>query len=80
MPVLLLWAVCRGCRKRGLLPTPRRPLSRLAVSQHKLEECMKKLLLSGAVVAFAATAAYAQTNEFYVVRDTTTKTCTIVVP
>ena len=39
---------------------------------------MKKLLLSGIVAAFAATGAYAQTTEFYVVRDTTTKKCTIV--
>ena len=39
---------------------------------------MKTLLLSGAIVAFAATVAYAQTTEFYVVRDTTTKKCTIV--
>ena len=39
---------------------------------------MKTLLLSGAIVAFAATAAYAQTTEFYVVRDATTKKCTIV--
>jgi hypothetical protein len=39
---------------------------------------MKKLLLSG-VLAFAATGAYAQTTtEFYVVRDATTKKCTIV--
>ena len=39
---------------------------------------MKKLLLSGVVAAFAATGAYAQTTEFYVVRDATTKKCTIV--
>ncbi len=39
---------------------------------------MKKLLLSGVVVAFAATGAFAQTTEFYVVRDATTKKCTIV--
>jgi hypothetical protein len=39
---------------------------------------MKKLLLSGIVAAFAATGAYAQTTEFYVVRDATTKKCTIV--
>ena len=39
---------------------------------------MKKLLLTGAVVAFATTGAYAQTTEFYVVRDATTKKCTIV--
>ena len=39
---------------------------------------MKKLLLSGAVVAFAVTGAYAQTTEFYVVRDASTKKCTIV--
>ena len=39
---------------------------------------MKKFLLSGVVVAFAATVAFAQTAEFYVVRDATTKKCTIV--
>ena len=39
---------------------------------------MKKLLLSAAVVAFTVTSAFAQTTEFYVVRDATTKKCTIV--
>jgi hypothetical protein len=39
---------------------------------------MKKLLLSSAVVAFTITTALAQTTEFYVVRDATTKKCTIV--
>jgi hypothetical protein len=39
---------------------------------------MKKLLLSTAVVAFTATSAFAQATEFYVVRDATTKKCTIV--
>ena len=42
---------------------------------------MKKLLISGAVVAFAVTSAFAQTtvtSEYYVVRDATTKKCTIV--
>jgi len=42
---------------------------------------MKKFLLSGAVLAFAATSAFAQTTvstEYYVVRDATTKKCTIV--
>jgi hypothetical protein len=40
---------------------------------------MKKLLLSGAVAAFAVTSAFAQTaTEYYVVHDTATKKCTIV--
>ena len=40
---------------------------------------MKKLLLTGAVVAFTVTSAFAQTaTEFYVVRDASTKKCTIV--
>lgn len=40
---------------------------------------MKKLLLSGAVVAFTVTSSFAQTaTEFYVVRDASTKKCTIV--
>jgi hypothetical protein len=40
---------------------------------------MKKLLLVGAVSAFAVTSVFAQTaTEYYVVRDTSTKKCTIV--
>jgi len=42
---------------------------------------MKKLLLAGAVIAFTVTSAFAQTtvsSEYYVVRDATTKKCTIV--
>ena len=42
---------------------------------------MKKLLLSSAVIAFTVTSAFAQTavtSEYYVVRDATTKKCTIV--
>lgn len=42
---------------------------------------MKKFLIAGAVTAFAATSAFAQTavsTDYYVVRDATTKKCTIV--
>jgi hypothetical protein len=41
---------------------------------------MKKLLISTAVAAFAVTSAFAQAtvSEYYVVRDATTKKCTIV--
>jgi hypothetical protein len=42
---------------------------------------MNKFLISSAVAAFAITSAVAQTavsGEFYVVRDATTKKCTIV--
>ena len=40
---------------------------------------MKELVLSATVVAFAATSALAQpATEYYVVRDATTKKCTIV--
>jgi hypothetical protein len=43
---------------------------------------MKKGLIAGALSAFAATSAFAQTptvsSEYYVVRDATTKKCTIV--
>jgi hypothetical protein len=39
---------------------------------------MNKLLISVAFAAFAVTSAFAQTTEFYVVRDATTKKCTIV--
>ena len=43
---------------------------------------MKKCLIAGALSAFAATTAFAQTttvsSEYYVVRDATTKKCTIV--
>ena len=41
----------------------------------------KKLQLSSAIVALTATSAFAQTavtTEYYVVRDATTKKCTIV--
>ena len=45
---------------------------------------MKKRLIVGAVAAFAVTSAFAQVaatdrvSDFYVVRDATTKKCTIV--
>ena len=43
---------------------------------------MKKFLIAGAIAAFTATGAFAQTatvgSEFYVVRDASTKKCTIV--
>jgi hypothetical protein len=42
---------------------------------------MKKLLISTALAAFAVTSAFAQpavSGGFYVVRDATTKKCTIV--
>ena len=42
---------------------------------------MKTFLITSALVAFAATSAFAQTtvsSDFYVVRDATTKKCTIV--
>jgi len=43
---------------------------------------MKKCLIAGALSAFAATSTFAQTptvsSEYYVVRDATTKKCTIV--
>ena len=40
---------------------------------------MKKFLISAAVAAFAVTPAFAQTaSEYYVVRDATTKKCTVV--
>lgn len=42
---------------------------------------MKKFLIAGALAAFAATTAFAQTavaTDYYVVRDATTKKCTIV--
>ena len=42
---------------------------------------MKKLLFAGAAVAFMGTSTFAQTtvtSEYYVVRDATTKKCTIV--
>ena len=37
-----------------------------------------KTILAGMLAAGLATAAYAQTAEFYVVHDTATKKCTIV--
>jgi hypothetical protein len=42
---------------------------------------MKKLLLAGVAVAIMGTSTFAQTavaTEYYVVRDATTKKCTIV--
>jgi hypothetical protein len=45
-------------------------------------EFMKRFLISGALAAFAVTSTFAQTTtvstEYYVVRDATTKKCTIV--
>jgi len=38
---------------------------------------MKRIILAGMVLAFAS-AAFAQTTEFYVVQDKSTKKCTIV--
>jgi hypothetical protein len=79
MPALVLWAdpavvVIGGTSY--FLP-PYRPLI-FSSKIRPLEEIMKKLLLSVAVVAFTGTSAFAQTSEYYVVRDTTTKKCTIV--
>ena len=46
---------------------------------YTLEEAMKKFLIVGAVSAFAVTSVYAQTaTEYYVVRDASTKKCTVV--
>jgi hypothetical protein len=46
---------------------------------YTLEEKMKKFLIVGAVSAFAMTSAFAQTaSEYYVVRDASTKKCTVV--
>jgi hypothetical protein len=43
---------------------------------------VKKILISGALAVFAVTSAFAQTttvsSEYYVVRDATTKKCTVV--
>jgi len=39
---------------------------------------MKKLLLASVVLTCATGAGYAQSTEYYVVRDATTKKCTIV--
>jgi len=38
----------------------------------------RKFLISAATVTFVTGAAYAQTAEFYVVQDASTKKCTIV--
>jgi hypothetical protein len=78
-----------GCSRRRragrsqLLPSPRGALFKRLPNNfgtnliwRKL--AMKKLLLSATFVAFATTTAFAQTTEFYVVRDTSTKKCTIV--
>jgi hypothetical protein len=45
-----------------------------------MEETMRKSLMLGVLMTFAATSAFAQAaaSEYYVVRDATTKKCTIV--
>jgi hypothetical protein len=56
-------------------------LVRFHQSNHTGGIQMKTLLLSGAVIAFTVTSAFAQTvvsTEYYVVRDASTKKCTIV--
>ena len=46
---------------------------------HTEEKTVKKILIIGALGAFAVTSAFAQTAaDYYVVRDATTKKCTIV--
>jgi uncharacterized membrane protein len=42
------------------------------------EKVMTRIVLAGALAAALCGSAYAQTAEFYVVQDTTTKKCTIV--
>jgi hypothetical protein len=39
---------------------------------------MKKLIICGALAAFALSTAAASATEFYIVRDATTKKCTVV--
>jgi len=39
---------------------------------------MKKLLIAAALTAFATTSVFAQTSEYYAVRDASTQKCTIV--
>jgi hypothetical protein len=39
---------------------------------------MKKILIGAIAASFTLAAAHAQTTEFYVVQDTSTKKCTIV--
>lgn len=49
--------------------------------QIDVEDAVTKFLLSSAIVAFSITSAFAQgtvSSEYYVVRDATTKKCTIV--
>lgn len=41
---------------------------------------MKKIFLTSALAIFAVTSVSAQTSEYYVVRDATTKKCTVVDP
>jgi hypothetical protein len=51
----------------------------MMASRHLEEEIMKKTLLIGALAFAASTIAQtAMAAEFYVVRDTTTKKCTVV--
>jgi hypothetical protein len=49
--------------------------------QSSLEDAVTRILVSSAIIAFSLTSASAQgtvSSEYYVVRDATTKKCTIV--
>jgi hypothetical protein len=43
-----------------------------------MEDTMKQIILAGALALAMAGAAYAQTTEWYVVQDASTKKCTVV--
>jgi hypothetical protein len=73
-PISDVWHVYRLCT----IIQPRRDKSAM---QKNLEDAMKKILVSSAIIAFSLTSAFAQgtvSSEYYVVRDATTKKCTIV--
>src|SRR5690242_21678426 len=65
-------------RDSGTSGTSAQPPS-LAVTTYKREEdFMRKLIMCGALAAFALGTQAASAAEFYIVRDATTKKCTVV--
>jgi hypothetical protein len=63
--------------EKDALPGNHSGLSRVT-SPSNGGKVMTRIVLAGALAAALCGSAYAQTAEFYVVQDTTTKKCTIV--
>jgi len=65
-------------RKTGNVQEQPQPFENYSGVEPSKENAMKKLLLAACVASFTLATAQAQTAEFYVVQDTSTKKCTIV--